>query len=246
MSTPVLIMGRSGSGKTASLRNMPPESTYLISVIDKDLPFPKGKEKFKLSTETVQGNRKIIFGKNFSFDYVKSLASNKPDEAKKYFASCSDAIEQTIQKISDRLPHIKSIVIDDTQYLMAYEVLGRAYETGFGKWSEVALNFGSILSLTNNLRDDLIIYLLHHTEVSDEGMIVKAKTAGKLIDNTLTVEGLFSWVFHSKMVVMNGVRKYILETQSDGKTTAKTPIGAFADFAIDNDLTIIESTIRNY
>lgn len=128
-----------------------------------------------------------------------------------------------------------------SQYLMAFEELDRAKETGYTKFTEMALNFsGLVRYIINFLPPDVIVYFLHHVEVTDSGK-VKAKTVGKMIDSKLTLEGLFSIVLLCEAT--NEGHHFV--TQSDGYTTAKSPMGMF-DREIDNDLAIVDTTIREY
>ena len=137
---------------------------------------------------------------------------------------------------------VKTFVIDDSQYLMAFEMFDRAKETGYNKFTDVALNFRNLINtVITKLDDDVIVYFLHHTETSDTGKI-KAKTSGKMLDNQLTVEGLFSIVLLCKT---DGTRHYF-ETQSDGFTTAKSPMELFEGMEIDNDLKAVDMAIREY
>lgn len=135
----------------------------------------------------------------------------------------------------------KSYVVDDSQYLLAFEMFDRAKETGYGKFTDIALRFRNMISyVARNTSPDTIVYFLHHTEETDSGKI-KAKTVGKMLDNQLTVEGLFSTVLLATTDGMN----YKFVTQSDGTTTAKSPMGMF-DKEIDNDLKFVDDTIREY
>lgn len=137
--------------------------------------------------------------------------------------------------------NFKTYVIDDSQYLMAFEMFDRAKELGYNKFTDVALNFRSLVDFViKNTPDDVIVYFLHHTEITDTGKI-KAKTSGKMLDNQLTLEGLFSIVLLCKT---DGQEHYF-ETQSDGYTTCKSPMGMF-DLKIDNDLKMIDTKIREY
>jgi hypothetical protein len=149
----------------------------------------------------------------------------------------------TYQKIISSLsaPKLKTYVIDDSQYLMAFEMFDRAKETGYNKFTDVALNFKNLIQfIITNTPPDIIVYFLHHTETTDNGRI-KAKTSGKMLDNQLTVEGLFSIVLLAKT---DGTRHYF-ETQSDGYTTCKSPLEMF-EKEIDNDLKFVDTTIREY
>ena len=117
----------------------------------------------------------------------------------------------------------------------------RAKETGYGKFTDIALRFRNMLSyVARNTPDDCIVYFMHHTEETESGK-VKAKTVGKMLDNQLTVEGLFSIVLLASCDGMN----YKFITQSDGVTTAKSPMDMF-EKEIDNDLKFVDETIREY
>lgn len=135
----------------------------------------------------------------------------------------------------------KSYVVDDSQYLLAFEMFDRAKETGYGKFTDIALRFRNMISyVARNTSPDTIVYFLHHTEETERGKI-KAKTVGKMLDNQLTIEGLFSTVLLATTDGMN----YKFVTQSDGTTTAKSPLGMF-EKEIDNDLKFVDETIREY
>lgn len=135
----------------------------------------------------------------------------------------------------------KAFVIDDSQYLMAFSMFDRARETGYGKFTDIALDFKNLIDFViQRLPPDVIVYFLHHVETAENGK-VKAKTSGKMIDSQLTLEGLFSIVLMA--VVDNGEHKFI--TQSDGSTTCKSPMEMF-EKEIDNDLKIVDQAIREY
>ena len=136
----------------------------------------------------------------------------------------------------------KVIVIDDTQYLMCNEFMRRATEKGFDKFTEIAQNFWSlVVQEVNNLPADTIVYLLCHT-ATDENGVEKMKTIGKLVDEKITPEGLFTIVL--KTAVSDG--NYAFVTQNNGKDTVKSPEGMFSTYAINNDLKYVDEKIRNY
>lgn len=135
----------------------------------------------------------------------------------------------------------RSYVVDDSQYLLAFDMFSRAKETGYGKFTDIAVRFKNMLTyVSQRTPDDCIVYFLHHTETDENGK-VKAKTVGKMLDNQLTVEGLFSVV----LMAQSDGTSYRFITQSDGATTAKSPMGMF-DREIDNDLKLVDQTIRDY
>ena len=198
MGIPVLILGESGSGKSASLRNFEQEEVGIFNVAGKPLPFRKQLKKVNNATYA---------------DIIKGL----------------------------KLGKVKSYVIDDSQYLMAFEMFDKAKETGYGKFTDVALNFRNLVDfIIRGTPDDYIVYFLHHTETTETGKI-KAKTSGKMLDNQLTLEGLFSIVLLCK----TDGKEHYFETQSDGYTTCKSPMEMF-EMKIDNDLKMIDTTIRKY
>lgn len=135
----------------------------------------------------------------------------------------------------------KIYVIDDSQYLLAFEMFNRVKETGYGKFTDIAVRFRNMIDyIIKSLPQDVIVYFLHHAEETDSGKI-KAKTIGKMLDNQLTVEGLFSIVLFCRT---DGMR-HVFETQSDGHTTAKSPMDMF-EREIDNDLKAVDTAIREY
>ena len=136
---------------------------------------------------------------------------------------------------------LKKYVIDDSQYLMAFEQLARAKETGFQKYTDMGLHFANLINTAiNQTTYDTIVYFLHHVE-KDENGFTKAKTVGKLIDNWITLEGLFPIV----LLCWTDGKQHKFITQSDGFTTAKSPMDMFST-EIDNDLAFVDKTIREY
>lgn len=166
--------------------------------------------------------------------------AGKPLPFKKQLKKVNNAKYVDILKSLNE-PKLKTYVIDDSQYLMAFEMFDRAKEVGYNKFTDVALNFRTLVDrIIRNTPDDVIVYFLHHTETTDTGKI-KAKTSGKMLDNQLTLEGLFSIVLLCKT---DGQEHYF-ETQSDGYSTCKSPMDMF-DLKIDNDLKMVDTKIREY
>ena len=140
-------------------------------------------------------------------------------------------------------PKLKRYVIDDSQYLLVNELFDRAKETGYGKYTDMALAFRNLVHAVNhNLPDDVIVYFLHHTETDSNTGKTKAKTVGKMIDQYLTLEGCFDIVL---LTAVEGNQHFFI-TQSDGYTTAKSPEGMFPDVKIPNDLSAVDGQIREF
>lgn len=207
MGIPILILGESGSGKSASLRNFNKEEVGVINVASKPLPFRTEIKPYNVS--------KVAKEKGVS---RYALIQN---------AMCKSKT--------------KSIVIDDSQYLLAFDSFDRAKDVGYGKFTDMAVNFEKLIEFCiNDLSDDKLVYFLHHCETTDLGK-VKAKTIGKMLDSQLTIEGLFSIV----LLCQTDGQTHKFITQSDGNTTAKSPMEMF-ELEIDNDLKMVDKTIREY
>ena len=139
-------------------------------------------------------------------------------------------------------PNRLSYVIDDAQYLMAFESFDKANITGFTKFTEMAKNYEEMLRvIQEDTSPDTIVYVMQHIETDENGK-VKAKTLGKMLDQQLTIEGLFSIVLLAKA----DERRHYFVTQSDGTNPCKSPMGMFDDIEIDNDLKMVDDTIREY
>ena len=201
MAVPVLIMGESGTGKSASLRNFNPDEVGIINVSGKPLPFK---------------NQLKVFKSDMYFPIRKALLGNK---------------------------ELPAYVIDDAQYLMANEFMRRSDERGYDKFTEIAKNFWSLVQevVAQQMPDDQIVYFLMHTDTSDDGR-VRAKTIGKMLNEKITLEGLFTIVLRTS--VSDGV--YTFRTVNSGSDTVKTPMGMFQTAEIDNDLKAVDTIIREY
>lgn len=220
------IVGNSGTGKSTSIRTLNPEETFIINVARKPLPFKGAKKNYKLFTK--EGDV-----------YVGNL----------YNTSDVNKIENVLTYINLKMPHIKNVVIEDAQYIMAFEAMDRSSEKGFEKFTQMASHFYSILKNAMMMRDDLKVFILTHSENTGDILnpSYKIKTIGKMIDTMITVEGLFTYVFFTNVDKDDdGNPRYKLITQSDGTTTAKTPMGCFEQLLIDNDLQYICDKIDEY
>lgn len=135
----------------------------------------------------------------------------------------------------------KSIAIDDTQFLLAFDSFDNANVKGYDKWTMFAVDFEQLITFViDELPEDKIVYFLHHTEQTDTGTI-KAKTIGKMLDNQLTVEGLFTIV----LLCMATKDEHKFITQSGGTSTAKSPEDMLPE-EMPNDLKAVDTAIREY
>jgi len=219
VSTPILVIGKSGSGKSSSLKNLPPASTFLINVIGKELPFRGATKNF---TEMKDGK-----GNKFTTD----------DYGK---------INATLTYIDSKRPEIKVVVIDDSQYLLVNEFMRKHSSHGkgneiFALYNDIGDHFWKLIWDMRLLRQDLFVVLLHHTETG-EGGEVKAKTIGKMLDEKVDIPGMFSICLHC---VTSG-EEHFFETTNKGNTPAKTPPDMFDAPRIPNDLNVVIEAITKY
>ena len=204
MGVPVLIIGKSGSGKSTSLRNFGEKEIGLINVSKKPLPF---KKKFESTIETD--------------DY--------------------DTIMKGISKTAKN-----SIVIDDAGYLIVNMFMRGHSNAGtgnsiFGFYNKIGDSFWHLIEFVKTLPKEKIIYFIMHEDKNDFGDI-KPKTIGKMLDEKVCLEGMFTIVLRS--IKTND--KYVFRTQTDGFDVCKSPIGMFESEEIDNDLKFVDDKIREY
>ena len=136
---------------------------------------------------------------------------------------------------------MRAYVIDDANYLMAFQNFAMARQSGYGKFTEMAVNFEQLLEAANATDDDTIVYFMMHPDTDEAGRL-KPKSIGKMLDNQLTIEGMFPIVLLSE----RDEQGFCFITQSDGTTPVKAPMGMFDQARIDNDLKAVDSTIREY
>ena len=226
MAEVIMILGESGSGKSASLRNFKPGEICILNVAGKRLPF---KNQFGQSVVDLMQKTTI----SARYDIINCIVR------------------------SGKYP---CYVIDDSQYLMAFEAFDRALETGYGKFTEMAKHFYDLVTGckqattiwekdpksrawhdTGKPLPETNIYFLHHLEKDDSGYI-KPKTQGRMIDEKLNLAGMFS------IVLLAGTdgNEYWFQTHSDGMSVVKSPMGMFENDRIPNDLAMVDKTIRDY
>lgn len=224
----IAIVGESGSGKTTSIRNLDPSETFIISTTGKR-PGIKGAKKkypdFKVNKET------------------KEMSGNF------YTSSNIESIKQMMKIVNLKMPNVKVLVIDDFQYLQAFEAMARVDEKGYGKFTDMAKHAYEALKTGMDMRDDLFIVVSTHSENTGDNLnpYYKIKTQGKMLDSVITLEGLFTYVLFTKVVKDESDKvQYKFLTNSDGTCTAKSPMGLFEDLLIDNDLDYVVKKIQEY
>jgi hypothetical protein len=214
------IVGATGTGKSTSIKHLNPEETYIINVAKKELPF-KGSEKLY-------------------------------NAEKKNYKEVDDAneISRLLKTISEKAPHIKNIIIEDSNYIMGFNIVAKATEVGFTKFSVMARDMVDLFRTARQLRDDITVFYLTHPEtIEDGGEIIgyKIKTAGKLIDNQVLLEGLLTVCLYTNVEeTKDGGATYTFVTNRYKKMPAKSPDGMFAETKIPNDLQLVVNTLNEY
>lgn len=216
MANTILIIGESGTGKSTSIENLNPEETFIINVIDKPLPFRGFKRNYIQSTEqAMKGNYCATDKFEFIMQIIKTINSSRLE--------------------------IKNLIIDDFQYVMCNEFMRRSNEKGYQKFTEIGHNAWAILRELSFCRQDLDCFVMSHTESDADGKL-KCKTIGKMLDDKITIEGMFTVVFHTLLI--DGSYKFL--TAYDGIHIAKSPKGMFTQKYINNDLAQIKFEMASY
>lgn len=213
MSKTIIIMGESGAGKTTSMRNLNPETTFYVDSDKKGLNWKGWKEQYSLD--------------------------------KKNYMSTSDSkmIKNLLSKINTEQTQIETVVIDTLNGIMIDEEFARMKEKNYDKWQDLAYSIYDIVAYANTLRDNLTIVFVAHsqTERDDTGFyFTRVKTSGKKLDK-IVIESKVSTVLLAKCV--DG--KYIFETKNNN-STVKTPLGAFEEETIENDIVKVLEALKDY
>jgi ABC-type dipeptide/oligopeptide/nickel transport system ATPase component len=220
MSKLIGIVGDTGTGKSTSVRHLDPKTTFYVNVASKEMPF--------------RGSAKIynVAAKNY-------IEIENPKQ-----------IESVLQQVHEKAPHIKSVIIDDANYLMGFTLIKKATEVGFTKFSLMAQDMLNMLMKAKKLRDDLTIFYMCHPEaVMDEEKIIsyKMKTSGKAIDTQIKLDGLFSTVLYTYVETdKDGKSTYQFLTNRMGLYPAKSPDGMFEELLIPNNLEIVSQKVNAY
>jgi len=216
MSTAILLIGESGCGKSTSFRNLNPEETFFINILDKPLPFRGYKKSYtKLSPDGLEGN------------YYES---DDPDK-----------IIRIIKLINSKRPEIKNLIIDDFGFTLTNTYMRRSREHGFTKFADIGRQVWEVINSLRSQRDDLNCVVTMHTEIDNSGRY-KPKTIGKMTDQYNLIEGSFTYVLHALIVE----QEYLFLTNNDGSHMAKTPMACFVEMYVPNDMNEVLTAINNY
>lgn len=214
------IVGATGTGKSTSIKHLDPKDTYIINTAKKELPF--------------KGADKLYNAENKNYKEVDEITE----------------ITRLLKTISEKAPHIKNVVIEDSNYMMAFRMAEKATEVGYTKFTIMAKDMVDLFREARRLRDDLKIFYFSHPEtIEDSGEIVgyKMKTSGKMLDNQIVLEGLFTICLYTHVEEgKDGKCTYNFVTNRYKKYPAKSPDGMFDQITIPNNLDLVAKTIDTY
>ncbi len=210
----VLIIGESGTGKSTSIESLNPAETFIIAVTAKPLPF---RGAFKMYTRWCKENPTGNY----------------------YVTDDWQKIITVFNSVNSNMPHIKTVVIDDFQYVMCNEYMKRTGEKGWEKFNDMAHHSWSVFNELNKAREDLDCFIMSHSEVI--GDTAKVKCIGKMLETKIGVEGLFTTILHS----VRNDSGYGFITQYHKNYMAKSPRGMLESF-IENDLQLVKTKMNEY
>jgi hypothetical protein len=140
----------------------------------------------------------------------------------------------------------KIYVVDDATYLLSFDSFNRARESGYQKYTDMAVAFQQLLTAARQTDEDTIVYFLMHPDTGEDGR-EKPKTIGRMLDEKLCVEGLFPIVLDCEVRTgEDGKPRHVFVCENDGRNLAKAPMEMFSAEAFDNDLAAVDDVIRDY
>lgn len=227
MSSLICLAGASNSGKSTSLKYLNPEETFIISCTNKQLQIPGFRKKYpkiEIKDKKLTGNWMV------SNNYTN--------------------INKTLEIVSKTRPEIKTVVIDDANYLLSNETFQNALVKGYEKFSVLAKNYYDLIQYCQGLRDDLLIVFVSHIENggSDMEPDYKLWTTGKMLSSQINLDGLFSYIIYSERYIPDGEDEvhYRFRTRTNGNDTCRSVQGCFEDKYIEPNMQLVIDTINKF
>lgn len=207
-------MGESGSGKTTSMRNLNPDSTFYIDCDEKGLAWKGWRQQYNAEKKNYYRTRNL------------------------------PKISTLLLKVSKEQPQFKTVVIDTLNTCMVDKEVKSMTEKGYDKWIDLTQYVWDVIGTASGLRDDLTVIIVMHSETVRDDMgysFTRIKTNGRKLEKVI-LESLFGTVLLAKRTDDG---KYVFETQAKN-STAKSPMGAFESFEIDNDILAVLEALNEF
>ena len=219
-----LVLGKSGTGKSSSIKNLDPKTTVVLNVLGKRLPF--------------KGSQSIYNEQNKNLFRVDNYTQ----------------IISMLTGIGNSAKYVSNVIIDDATYIIRKEYFKRAKEAGYGKYTELGMHFQQIISLCESLRDDLnVFFIMHSEDVTSDNTITgyKVSTVGKLLDSQYNIVEVVPMVLYSDIKYDdkgNATYGFYTHRFKDGvvEIPAKSPADMFEQDFIPNDLNIVVKAMKEY
>ncbi|MCK5788486.1 MAG: hypothetical protein KAH32_05785 [Chlamydiia bacterium] len=253
MATEILYMGDSSVGKSTALRNLDSKSTFMIKPGGKTLTVPGWKTKY-FPTAAAEWSSAV----------PKEIMDLPEGDVNKLFelpegnlvsTSNLHALNTYFNLVDKQMPHVKTLVVEDLSHYFSAVIFSDEFlgmnkgNEAFQRWTEFGAGvYKALFSGIEDLRDDLTIIIIHHTQLKDTG-IMSFKTSGKLLDDTIDPVSYFTYVLHGLIEEKDGKIQYMIQTNRDRLRFAKTPYGVFnseTEFKLKNDIVPILDRINKY
>lgn len=227
-----------GKNEALGIEGLDLSKTAIVNIMGKALPIRGWKKHMKPCKMEIQGGK-----------YVITQRGN-------YFASRKTAEILTFLSYINTVEACKHVVIDDLQYIMGDQYMEKALQKGWDKFNVMAKDLYDVITYGRKMRPDMTFGVLTHADVEKDGDIIvgyKIKTIGKLLDEKISLEGLFTvLLFGDQTRVIDSesgkavVKKFFV-TNYDGKfDKAKSPHGMFETLHIPNDLGFVTKKMLQY
>lgn len=227
MANLIVLAGFSNSGKSTSLKYLDSNETFIVSCTNKQLQIPGFRKKYK---KVAIEDKKLVGNWLVSNSYEK--------------------INRILDIVDRTRPDIKIIVIDDINYCLSGEIMDNALVKGYEKFTMQAKNYYDLITNAGELRDDLTVVFISHiiNDGTDIDPQYKLYSSGKMLDKTVNIDGLFSYIIYSERYIdeASGEVGYRFKTRTDGNDTCRSVAGCFAEKYIEPNMKTIIDTINKF
>lgn len=227
MSQIIGLGGFSGSGKSSSLKYLNPSETFIISCTPKQLAIPGFRKNYK----------------KLSQDADKNYVGNW------YFSNDFARVSNIMSVVDKKLLNVKTLIIDDANYLLSQEIMSRSSEKGYDKHIDFAKKYYDLVMKAMTLREDLVVVFISHiiNAGSDYDPEYRLFTSGNMLNRTVNLDGLFNYLLYAEKIKNTDESvDYKFRTHSLGNDTCRSTDGCFSELYIDNNMQLVIDTINKF